>query len=94
MQPVDFDEANVTLEAPDGDQDDDVGALPAVQGILELRSGNQVPALASRWSPSDEQREAIAEGADVYLHVLGNSHPVVMLATRLFATPVPPEESK
>lgn len=33
----------------------------------------------SAWVPSDEEREAIANGAPVILSVVGRSHPVVSL---------------
>lgn len=85
MNPQDFDEANTTLESPASVDEDDVGGLPALQGSVTLPSGQQLPALVSRWSPTDREREAIANGDDVYLHVLGTRHPSVMLTTEIYA---------
>jgi hypothetical protein len=86
MHPSDFDESNTTLEAPEETPDEDVGDLPALQGGVTLPSGARLPVLATRWTPTEQEREAIANGADVYLHVVGDSHPIVMMATDLHAT--------
>lgn len=38
------------------------------------------PAMVSEWVPSDEERASIAGGKNIFLSVLGTSHPPVLLA--------------
>jgi hypothetical protein len=33
--------------------------------------------MISGWMPTDEERQRIAEGAAIFLHILGSTHPVV-----------------
>jgi len=40
--------------------------------------------MVSRWSPNDQERLEIAQGADILLHVFGGAHPPVWLSVRGF----------
>ena len=33
--------------------------------------------MVSAWAPSDAERQRIAAGAPIYLHIQGNEHPVI-----------------
>lgn len=65
MQPVTFKECNLRLTPP-SDTAIDVVAIDA------FRDGNEV---ITCWEPSQEEREAIANGASVWLRILGRSMP-------------------
>jgi len=68
--------------------DDDVKQLPVMVGKHPLPSGKNALALVSRWTPTPEERQAIADGADIYLHVLSKNQPPVLLATEPKADPI------
>lgn len=74
MKPVHFEGSNLSLEPPRSMPDEDASRLPVMVSRLEMRSG--------------EQRKAIANGADIYLHVLTREMPPVMLRTSVCATPI------
>lgn len=88
MTPIDID-SDTDLEAvcpqtlaPEKDH------FSVLVGTVETDDGRQFGTLVSRWSPTEEEREAIANGEDVYLHVLGMNHPGVFLTTEIEATPL------
>lgn len=42
-------------------------------------SGEGTPVMVSQWTLSDEERWMIGNGADIQLHIIGTSHPPVLL---------------
>jgi hypothetical protein len=70
--PVDFPQANCTLGAPQGMEDE----------CTSLRVYRDKKLTVSCWQPGAAEREAIAAGKPVYLFVvLGGTQPPVMLQT-------------
>jgi len=70
MKPISFPESNRTLLPPDGGRS-------AIESLPVLTDGEQC---ISCWELSDEEREAIARGEKVWLHVLsGQTQPPVAL---------------
>lgn len=71
MQPVKTEKSNFVYKGPT----EDIADLPCerVQEIYEGASGeNRVHrAVYSVWEPTDEERQAIADGANVKLGILG-----------------------
>lgn len=41
------------------------------------------PAVITCWQPTDEERKAIAEGANIYLHLIGSTMQPAMLSTKI-----------
>ena len=73
MKPIYFDEANKVLTAPDG------MSKEACVDLCVVNDGNQS---ISCWELNDEERRAIAEGANIWLGVLaGATQPPVWLST-------------
>jgi len=87
MIATDFDDTNHTFAAPP-EMDQDVQQLPVMVGKQPLPSGKNALALVSRWTPTPDEREAIANGDDIYLHVLAKNQPPVLLATEPKADPI------
>lgn len=82
---VNFPEAQQFLGRPDGMTQDECGALPVCRGVY----AGQYPVVISCFEPTEEERAAIAAGANVYLHVVGATMPPVILSTSI-ETPVLP----
>ena len=62
--------------------------LPALSIVL-LVDGTPVPALLTRWRPSDEERAALASGADIWLETMTFGEPMqpVRISTECPITP-------
>lgn len=67
------------LGAPPGWTPDSSGACVGLPVRFEMNG--DVPCMVSAWEPTPEEIAAIAAGAKIYLRVLGNSHPPVMIFT-------------
>lgn len=80
MQPINFSEATQYLGRPSSMGDEDCDAVPICRTFLKLPSGETSPAVVTCWEPTPEGREAIAAGANIYLHVLGPSMPPVFMS--------------
>ncbi len=65
MQPIEFEQANLHLVAPDGHPE--VVTLP----VAAVVAPDGVPMLISCWQPSQQEVEAIAAGKPVWLWVWG-----------------------
>jgi hypothetical protein len=52
-----------------------------------LRDGEMI----SAWQPTDAERQRIADGAPVFLHIQGHSHPVVGMSV---GDATPPQEQR
>ncbi len=85
MQNTDFESSNHTLERPPGWDEDECNSMPVMVGRHPMNDGKTAIALVSCWEPTKEEREAIANGANIYLHVLTRTHPPVLLSTELHA---------
>jgi hypothetical protein len=81
VNPTPFPESNVTLGKPKNMTDEECQPLPA----CKTGDGRFI----SRWEFSEEDRQRIAAGAPVWLHVFGFGHPVVCLSTESPFTPDP-----
>ena len=71
MNPVHFPEARHVLARPASMTDEECAPLPIMD------AGD---ALLSCWEPTDEERQAIAAGAPVWLWVFGRAHPPVSIS--------------
>jgi hypothetical protein len=65
MKPVEFPEMNVTFTAP--------GCEP----LPTFADGTQI---VSCWELTEEERQKIAEGGHLYLHIFGSQQPAVALS--------------
>lgn len=63
--------SNFTFVLDGGTEDNDLW--------VEATTSDQGPCLKSVWEPTDEEREKIAKGENVYLVVWGEGHPPVAL---------------
>lgn len=61
-----------------GESQPEYATLPAIHYSTDV-NGEQMPAMLSRWRFSDDERERIARGEDLFLEVLGRNHPPVKL---------------
>lgn len=68
MDPIDFPDANVTLQAPAG--------MPDVNPLRVKRAGGVVE---SRWKPSASELLTLVDGGSVVLQVWGDTQPPVLL---------------
>ena len=75
MNFIDFPEANFTFQKPADMTDDQCGSLRVWRG----QHPEGYPCSISKWRPTLEERQAIAEGADVFLMIVGHGHPPVSL---------------
>ena len=74
MTPIKFPQANAKLVPGGQEFSMDVESIEPVHGFT---NGEQ---FITRWQPTPEEREAIADGADVWLQVLsGSSMPPVAM---------------
>lgn len=85
MQNTDFEAANHTLERPPGWDEDECDDLQIMVGRHPMNDGKTAIALVSCWQPTEQERKAIANGANIYLHVLARKHPPVLLSTGIHA---------
>lgn len=72
MKPVKTPSTNFTYKLPGGTEAND---LPCE--IVADSDGNRI--IQSNWEPSEEERQAIADGATIYLMVWGNGIPPVAI---------------
>lgn len=70
------------LGRPEGTKDEDCGALPVAAGVWRAPSGQRQPVVVSCWKPTPEEREHIANGGTVFLHIIGRGMPPVLLSTK------------
>jgi hypothetical protein len=90
MQPASFKEANVVLDTPRGASPDDVGPLSACRTTI-----GDAPGYVTCWKPTAAELKEIAATGRVWVLVLGNAHPPILVTgTRPFPDrPTdPPEE--
>lgn len=73
MRPMDFDESNKTLTAPQGMTDEEVGPLPV------YADGGQC---VSCWRPSLRERFQILIFGRVWLYVMGTTQPPIAIEGR------------
>ena len=66
---------NTVLEAPNG-QEETCSPLAIIYDFSRK-------CFVSRWEPTDEERQQIANGGSVYLMVQGFKHPPVIVCTEL-----------
>lgn len=72
MQPVHVAEANVVFKLPGGSSEND---LP----VEAARDEQGEHVLISTWEPDDDERAAIAAGANLQVLIWGTQHPPVAL---------------
>lgn len=75
MNPCHFPQANIKYGPPPDLEESQCAAIPAF--VHEVRGGScdGVPQVVVCWKPTDEEIEAIKNGAPIYLSVLGNLPP-------------------
>lgn len=73
MKPRRTPESNRVFSLEGGTEDNDLW-------LEAMKCTDGAPKLVSVWEFNDEEREAIAAGAQIELHVWGNGHPPVALA--------------
>jgi hypothetical protein len=93
MSPVNFNEANINMKAPEGWTDDDCGALPVCHVRVNI-NGKIVNGFVSCWQPTEQDMQDIAAGKPVYLTVLAEGQPPVNLTTVNPIFHMNPEEVK
>lgn len=83
MKPTDFPQSNTKLLPPSGEEDN----IDRMQVHITEFDGK--PCAISRWEPSEKERQAIADGAPIWLYVFGRAHPPValMAAKNVFSEP-------
>lgn len=74
MIPSQFKESNANLNAPIGKTEEQVETLAVWRGSMDGE-----PRVISRWRPQRAEVEAMASGASVWLHVMGQTMPPVAL---------------
>ena len=89
MNGIPSSEANVILIGPPSMENQDCDALSICRALWQAPSGERFPILVSCFEPTDEERQAIAEGAPIYLHIIGSVMPPVMLSTQIEADVIP-----
>lgn len=77
MQPIKIDPCTRIMGRPAGTLEEDCSELQ-ISDAHDPIWGN---VMRSAWSPSPEEREAIAAGAPIILQIVGKVHPVVALYT-------------
>lgn len=76
MKPITFPQANTTYKKPDGWTDEQCQDLPVCATTYE----NDQSIIISCWQPSAKDRERIARGEPIWLHVSAvKLHPPVLL---------------
>lgn len=75
MYPTTFHESEIVISPPPG-QHEEISGLRVLPVLIE---GSRV--LVSCWKLTDAERQAIANGADIYLGVMSNVQPPVTLTT-------------
>lgn len=78
MNPVDFPWSNRTYVKPEGWTDEQCQALQTYQGVNE--DGHSL--IISCWKPTPEEIADIVAGKPIFLHVLTNVQPPVLLTTK------------
>ncbi len=78
MLPVDFPDANITLNKPASWKDEDCLPMRAYKGLD--RSG--LPCIITVWLPSLEDVQAINEGRPIIMKTIGETIAPVMLYTQ------------
>jgi hypothetical protein len=73
MRPTQHPTNNAVLRAPPGSTLDECKPL----AITRVRYADGLPGVWSYWTPTADERAAIAAGAPVRLGVLGETHPPV-----------------
>lgn len=77
MFPTSFDESNAFLSKPEDLSDDQCVPLSVQSGLLQP---DDLPIILSCWKMTKEEQEEIAKTGRVWLGVLGNSMPPVLVA--------------
>jgi hypothetical protein len=80
MKPIQFEEANISMKAPEGWTDDECGALPTCHVRVKIND-KVVNGFVSCWQPTPEEMKDIADGKPVYLTVLSGGMPPVNIDT-------------
>lgn len=78
MNPTDFPYSNRTYVKPEGWTDEQCKTLETYQGINE----DNHPLIISCWKPTPEEIADIVAGKPVWLHILTQVQPPVLLSTR------------
>ncbi|HXS55739.1 MAG TPA: hypothetical protein VN726_06420 [Hanamia sp.] len=77
MLPKDFKEANFTFTKPQSMTDEQCDSLRVFKG----KYPDGVPCIISKWQPNKEDIEAINNGEAIYLSIVGEGMPPVILFT-------------
>jgi hypothetical protein len=77
MDPIQFPEKNFTFTKPADMTDEQCSSLDVWRGT----ASNGFPTIISKWMPSEEERQAIANGEGIYLSITGHGMPPVSLFT-------------
>lgn len=78
MNPIDFEHSNCLYVKPAGWTDEQCQSLATFKGVNE--DGH--PLIISCWKPTELEIADIVAGKPVYLHVLTNIQPPVLLTTK------------
>lgn len=78
MEPIDFDESNMTFTRPADMTDDQCGSLKVWQGH-EQSTG--FPLIISKWKLSAEDLKRVNETGEVWLSIYGSGMPPVSIFT-------------
>ncbi len=77
MLPIEFKEANITFNKPEGMTDEQCMSVSAFKG----QDHEGIPVVITKWAFNKEDLEEIAKTGVVYLQVAGNGMPPVSLYT-------------
>ena len=82
MKAINFEQANVSMKAPEGWTEEECYALPVCHARVNL-NGKQLNSFTSAWQPSEDEVQDIVAGKPVYLTVLSDGHPPVNIETKI-----------
>lgn len=77
MDPTNFDQSNMIFGPPDGMTEDQCRSLFAFQGSM---SGG-TPVVITCWKPTKDDLECINRGGRVWLYIMGDTQPPVIITT-------------
>ena len=80
METAAFDEANITMNEPDGWSPDQCNSIRARRHSVILHGGVEVPVVTTCWKPTAKELDEIRRTGRLYLSCVGQSMPPVLLA--------------
>jgi len=54
--------------------------LPVKDGIIEC-ADQRLPVMTTAWTPTPAELDALNKGASIYVSIIGNNHPPILVGT-------------